>query len=148
MKTKGRTLYSIIDKSGRLDETQLEQDLNSVKEWYQDHGYIDVEIKEVRRDRSNGKMTLVVVVVEGPQYRVGKLRVTGAKVASEQKIRTLMKMKEGKKIAMMKMKLPPLASWPRRKIKIKYKSGGKHWVMDSGFSQHMIDNSHIFTTLE
>ena len=95
MKTKGRTLYSIIDKSGRLDETQLEQDLNSLKEWYQDHGYIDVEIKEVRRDRSKAKMTLVVVLVEGPQYHVGKLRITGAKVASEQKIRALTKMKEG-----------------------------------------------------
>ena len=45
MKTKGRTLYSIIDKSGRLDETQLEQDINSIREWYQDHGYIDVEVK-------------------------------------------------------------------------------------------------------
>ena len=65
MKTKGKTLYSFIDKSGRLDETQLEQDLNAVREWYQDHGYIDVEIKEVRRERSKGKMTIVVVLAEG-----------------------------------------------------------------------------------
>jgi len=34
MKTKGKTLYSFIDKSGRLDETQLEQDVNAVKEYY------------------------------------------------------------------------------------------------------------------
>ena len=65
MKTKGKTLYSFIDKSGRLDETQLEQDLNAVREWYQDHGYIDVEVKEVRRERTKGKMTIVVVLVEG-----------------------------------------------------------------------------------
>src|SRR6185503_17357869 len=48
MKTKGKTMYSFIDKSGRLDETQLEQDLNAVREWYQDHGYIDVEVNDVR----------------------------------------------------------------------------------------------------
>jgi len=95
MKTKGRTLYSFIDKSGRLDETQLEQDINSVREWYQDHGYIDIEVKEVRRERTKGKMTLVVVLAEGAQYHVGKLTVTGAKVATEQKVRALLKMKEG-----------------------------------------------------
>jgi len=90
MKTKGRTLYSFIDKSGRLDETQLEQDINSVREWYQDHGYIDVEVKEVRRDRNNGKMTIVVVLAEGAQYHVGKLTITGTKAAPEQKVRARM----------------------------------------------------------
>ena len=95
MKTKGKTLYSFIDKSGRLDETQLEQDLNAVKEYYQDHGYIDVEVKEVRRERTNGKLTLVVVLAEGPIYHVGKLSIHGEKVANEQRIRALLKMKEG-----------------------------------------------------
>ncbi len=95
MKTKGKTLYSFLDKSGRLDETQLEQDVNAVREWYQDHGYIDVEVKEVRRERNKGKMTLVVVLVEGAQYHVGKLTIIGAKIASEQKVRALLKMKEG-----------------------------------------------------
>ncbi len=32
MKTKGKTFYSFLDKSGRLDETQLEQDINAVRE--------------------------------------------------------------------------------------------------------------------
>jgi outer membrane protein insertion porin family len=95
MKTKGKTLYAFIDKSGRLDETQLEQDVNSVREWYQDHGYIDVEVKEVRRERAKGKLNIVVVLVEGPLYRVGKITISGAKVASVEKIRALLKMKEG-----------------------------------------------------
>jgi outer membrane protein insertion porin family len=95
MKTKGKTLYSIIDKSGRLDETQLEQDVNAVREWYQDHGYVDVEVKEVRRERAGGKLNLVVVLAEGPLYRVGKITITGQKVGAEQKIRALLKMKEG-----------------------------------------------------
>jgi outer membrane protein insertion porin family len=95
MKTKGKTLYSFIDKSGRLDETQLEQDVNAVKEYYQDHGYIDVEVKEVRRERAKGKMTIVVVLQEGPLYRVGKIRITGTKAAPEAKVRALLKMKEG-----------------------------------------------------
>jgi outer membrane protein insertion porin family len=95
MKTKGKTFYSFIDKSGRLDETQLEQDVNAVKEYYQDHGYIDVEVKEVRRERARGKLTIVVVLVEGPIYRVGKIQITGTKAAPESKVRSLLKMKEG-----------------------------------------------------
>jgi outer membrane protein insertion porin family len=95
MKTKGKTLYSFLDKSGRLDETQLEQDVNAVKEYYQDHGYIDVEVKEVRRERARGRMTIVVVIVEGPIYHVGKINITGTKATSSEKVRALLKMKEG-----------------------------------------------------
>jgi outer membrane protein insertion porin family len=95
MKTKSKTLYSFLDKSGRLDETQLEQDINAVREFYQDNGYIDVEVKEVRRERKNGKLHIVVVLEEGPLYRVGKITITGEKEAPEAKIRALLKMKEG-----------------------------------------------------
>ena len=96
MKTRGKTLISFFDKSGRLDEVQLEQDLDKVREWYQDHGYIDVEIKNVRKERShNGPLILTIVVAEGPQYHVGKLTISGEKVAREDSIRALLKMKEG-----------------------------------------------------
>jgi outer membrane protein insertion porin family len=96
MKTKGKTLISIFDKSGRLDETQLQQDLDTVREWYQDHGYIDVEIKEVRRERAEkGPLVLTIVIAEGPKYHVGKLFISGQVVASPDKIRALLKMKEG-----------------------------------------------------
>src|SRR4029077_19453314 len=96
MKTKGKTLVSFIDKSGRLDEVQLQQDLDKIREWYQDHGYIDVEIKDVRRERShNGPMVLTIVIAEGTQYHVGKLTISGEKAATEERIRALLKMKEG-----------------------------------------------------
>ncbi|PYJ75327.1 MAG: outer membrane protein assembly factor BamA [Verrucomicrobia bacterium] len=96
MKTRGKTLVSFIDKSGRLDEVQLQQDLDKIREWYQDHGYIDVEIKDVRRERShNGPLILTIVIAEGPQYHVGKLTISGEKVATEGNIRALLKMKEG-----------------------------------------------------
>src|SRR6266542_1012059 len=96
MKTKGKTLISLFDKSGRLDETQLQQDLDSIREWYQDHGYIDVDVKDVRKERSkNGTIIITIVINEGPQYHVGKLVITGQVVASADKIRALVKMKEG-----------------------------------------------------
>src|SRR2546429_8910204 len=96
MKTKGKTLISLFDKSGRLEETQLQQDLDSIREWYQNHGYIDVEIKDGRRARSeNGPMIITIVIAEGPQYHVNKILISGEKVTTEEKIRALLKMKEG-----------------------------------------------------
>src|SRR6266568_3971403 len=96
MKTKRKTIVSFIDKSGRLDEAQLQQDLDSIREWYQNHGFIDVEIKYVRRERNTkGTLTITIVIAEGPQYHVGKVTVSGEKVAKEESIRALLKMKEG-----------------------------------------------------
>src|SRR5207237_281672 len=96
MKTRGKTLISALDKSGRLDEVQLQQDLDKVREFYQDHGYIDVEVKEVRRGRTEkGPMIITVVISEGPQYHVRKLTVSGYQVASEARIRLILKLKKG-----------------------------------------------------
>src|SRR5437867_4358447 len=96
MKTKRKTIASFIDKSGRLDEAQLQQDLDSLREWYQNHGFIDVAIKDVRRERNTkGALTITIVIAEGPQYHVRKLTISGEKVAKEEGIRPLLKMKEG-----------------------------------------------------
>jgi len=96
MKTRGKTPIYFLDKSGRLDEVQLEQDLDKIREFYQDHGYIDVEVKSVRRERTEkGPMVITVVISEGPQYHVRKLTVSGYQVTREDKIRALLKMKEG-----------------------------------------------------
>src|SRR5213593_2771848 len=96
MKTKRKTIVSFLDKSGRLDEAQLQQDLDSLREWYQNHGFIDVEIKDVRRERNTkGALTITIVIAENPQYHVRKLTISGQKVAKEEGIRPLLKMKEG-----------------------------------------------------
>ena len=95
MKTKGKTVIAFIDKSGRLDEAQLQQDISSVREWYQNHGYVDIEVKDVRRERTANRMNIVLVLNEGPQYHVGRITIAGEKVTSEAKIRALLKMKEG-----------------------------------------------------
>lgn len=96
MKTKRQTIVAFLDKSGRLDEAQLQQDLDSLREFYQDHGFIDVGIKDVRRERNaKGALTITIVIAEGPQYHVRNLTISGEKLAKEGGIRPLLKMKEG-----------------------------------------------------
>jgi outer membrane protein insertion porin family len=96
MKTKQKTLFSFVDKSGRLDETQLQDDLQKVREFYQNHGYIDVAVRDVTKQRtSSGALQIVIAIDEGPQYHVGKLTFVGYKATTEQKLRAVVKMKEG-----------------------------------------------------
>jgi outer membrane protein insertion porin family len=96
MKTKGKTLIAFLDKSGRLDEVQLQQDLDSIKEFYQNKGYIDVEVKNVQKERAGGgPIVLTIAVTEGQQYHTGKVTFSGYKMTSEDKLRAIIKMKEG-----------------------------------------------------
>ena len=96
MKTRQKTLFSFVDKSGRLDETQLQDDLQKVREFYQNHGYIDVAVRDVTKQRtSSGALQIVIAIDEGPQYHVGKLTFVGYKATNEQKLRAVVKMKEG-----------------------------------------------------
>jgi len=96
MKTRQKTLFSFVDKSGRLDETQLQDDLQKVREFYQNHGYIDVAVRDVTKQRtSSGALQIVIEIDEGPQYHVGKLTFVGYKATTEQKLRAVVKMREG-----------------------------------------------------
>ncbi|PYK78372.1 MAG: outer membrane protein assembly factor BamA [Verrucomicrobia bacterium] len=96
MKTKGKTIISVFDKSGRLDETQLQEDVQKVREFYQNHGYIDMVVRDVRKERTSGGALLIVIAIdEGPQYHVGKLNFVGYKVTTEDKLRAAVKTKEG-----------------------------------------------------
>lgn len=94
--TRGKTLYSFLDKSGRLDDVKLQEDLAAVRELYQNKGYIEVELVETRTRRlPNGDQELIIVVREGPQYKVGTLTFDGNKLFTEADIRRFLKMKEG-----------------------------------------------------
>jgi outer membrane protein insertion porin family len=95
MKTRGKTLIAFIDKSGRLDETQLLRDLDSIKEFYQNHGYIDVEVKDVRKERQAGPLIITIAINEGQQYHVGIMTFSGYTKTTEERVRKVLKMKEG-----------------------------------------------------
>src|SRR3954464_9354206 len=54
-----------------------------------------MEVKEVRGERLKDKLMIVVVISEGPIYHVGKISITGTKATTPEKVRMLMKLKDG-----------------------------------------------------
>ncbi len=94
--TRGKTIISFIDKSGRLDTNKLHEDLDSLRELYQNKGYIDVDIQEpVISRNAKGNITLLIRLREGGQYRVSTLNFEGTQVFTDAEIRRFLKMKEG-----------------------------------------------------
>ena len=93
--TRGKDIVSFIDKSGRLDQSKLHEDLDAIRDLYQSKGYIDVEIPETRVEKlANGDLNLVVVIREGVLYHVGTLAFQGTQIFTPSEIRRFLKMKE------------------------------------------------------
>ncbi|WP_246189462.1 outer membrane protein assembly factor BamA, partial [Methylacidimicrobium cyclopophantes] len=95
-KTKKKNLLSFFNKSGLLKEEQFQEDLRKLKEFYQNHGYIDMSIRDVKVDHPTKEETAITIVIhEGVQYRVGTIQLSGNQVYSNADILSSIKMREG-----------------------------------------------------
>lgn len=78
IKTRRWWMFSWITGSGVLKDEQFSEDREKLLSFYQNEGYIDFEIKEVKFDQiSAKKMIIRFVVSEGQQYRVGSVELKG-----------------------------------------------------------------------
>jgi outer membrane protein insertion porin family len=64
---------------GTLKREELQRDLDRIRAFYLDNGYLDVKVgePEVRVIEPRRKLEIAIRVEEGQQYRVGEVRVTG-----------------------------------------------------------------------
>lgn len=80
MKTKKRWFMSWLVGGGRFDEAQFQEDLEALREFYLEEGYLDVSIPEsnVRLEYpKKGRIQLTIQVDEGRQYQVGRVEFEG-----------------------------------------------------------------------
>ncbi len=96
MKTKRWNLLSFLNKSGRLMPAQVEEDKVALRTLYQNRGFADVEITDIRTEPlgDNG-VELIVSIVEGQLYKVNTVRIDGVNIAPEDEILSLFKMRDG-----------------------------------------------------
>ncbi len=64
---------------GTLQRQKLDEDVERILSLYNDHGYVQarVDSTDVAVDREQALVTITLRVMEGPQYKVGKVDVTG-----------------------------------------------------------------------
>jgi outer membrane protein insertion porin family len=89
IKTRRHWMFSWLTGSGKLKDDQLAEDKQKLIEFYQDAGYIDFDIKEVRPEElSPTRMVIRFIVSEGRQYKVGKVEFNGNSTFSSERIRS------------------------------------------------------------
>jgi outer membrane protein insertion porin family len=97
MKTKENNILGFLTGAGRLNNQQLDGDVQRIKELFQDSGYADVQVTDVRIDRLDRKNVAITIYInQGQQYHVGTLTVEGLHIVTEANFRKVIKITEGK----------------------------------------------------
>jgi outer membrane protein insertion porin family len=96
MTTKQRNIFSIITKTGVLDEDALKNDIQLLSAYYMDHGYLEVKVSEPKLDLSNPKkIRIEIEIVEGPQYHLGDIDFKGDILTTKEALFKVIKLKRG-----------------------------------------------------
>ena len=78
IKTRQHWMFSWITQSDVFKADQFEDDKDALSDFYQSHGYLDFEIKDVRFEYPTPKtMGIKFYIYEGRQYKVGSITFTG-----------------------------------------------------------------------
>jgi outer membrane protein insertion porin family len=94
METQEREFYIL---RGTVQRQRLDEDIDRIIQLYNDHGYVQarVEKSEIDVDRENARATIRIVVVEGPQFKVGGVDMTGNSLLPQEEIRRRILLKSG-----------------------------------------------------
>ena len=83
MEQKQKGLFTFLSKKGRMDSDMMVDDERRIEDYYQDHGYLNARVVDVRRVRVDGKnVDLVISIEEGAKFSVGAVAVNGVRVMS------------------------------------------------------------------
>ena len=94
METKERQYFIL---RGKVQRQRLDLDIDRIIGTYNDNGYIQsrVESHDVAVDRERARVTITIVVVEGPQFRVGDVKITGVTLLPEKEVERQNRLKTG-----------------------------------------------------
>lgn len=94
MQTQEREYFIL---RGVVQRQRLDQDVERIIQLYNDHGYIQarVESTDIQVDRAKARVTVKVKVVEGAQFFVGSVDVTGTNVLPVEEVRRQIVLKPG-----------------------------------------------------
>lgn len=89
---------SWLTGAGRLDPKVFEKDIDNIRSYYKDRGFLDVQISDsdviIEYPRPN-RMEITIPVEEGRQYRVGKVNLEGNEIFPIEPLRGQIKLETG-----------------------------------------------------
>jgi len=97
--------WKIWSKDDQYSREKLSGDLEKVRSYYQDRGYIDANVESTQVAISPDKQDIYITanIIEGEQYSVDKIQVTGDLVIEEATLRRLIMTQENDVFSRKKM---------------------------------------------
>lgn len=79
MRTKKKGWFWWLTKSGTLEMDALEMDINRIKSFYHDHGYMTVKVSDPEITLSKDKKSILITIEieEGDRFKLGSLDIMG-----------------------------------------------------------------------
>jgi outer membrane protein insertion porin family len=90
--------FSWLTDTGVFKDDQFDDDLEKLRDYYREQGYLDVEIpqEKVTFTYPDPKhLILTISVTEGRRYRIGEISIVGAKLHPEALLKRILRMKSG-----------------------------------------------------
>lgn len=106
METRSWWIFSWLTGSGRFQTDVFDEDIDKLRDLYREEGFLDVQIDPgaVRFDYPDpGRLVITIPVVEGRQYRVGQITITGASLYQPDLLRRLLQVETGDVFAPKKL---------------------------------------------
>lgn len=98
METKKWWMFSWLTGNGRFKDDQFEDDLDKLRDFYREDGFLDVEIpqEEITFDYPTpSKLVITIHVHEGRQYKIGDIEITGSKIYPAGLLKRLLRQRPG-----------------------------------------------------
>ena len=98
METKKWWFLSWLMGTGRFKDDDFSDDLDKLRDYYREHGYLDVDIPEdkvVFEYPKPERLILIIHVSEGRQYHIGRISFSGNRLHSSVLLRRVVRQKSG-----------------------------------------------------
>ena len=98
METKKWWIFSWLTGSGRFKDDEFDDDLEKLRDYYREHGYLDVEILQenvIFGYPTPEKLVLTINITEGRQYRLGEINFKGNKLFTSSLLKRVARQKSG-----------------------------------------------------
>lgn len=98
METKKWWMFSWLTGSGHFKDDEFDDDLEKLRDYYREQGYLDVEIapEKVTFSYSSAKrLRITITIVEGRQYRIGDIDFTGNKLHPTALLKRVLRQRKG-----------------------------------------------------
>lgn len=98
IETRKWNIFSWLTDTGRFRDDRYETDFDKLRDHYRDHGYLDVDIDpaKVKFDYPKAsRLVLTFTIVEGRQYKLGQVTITGNTLYPTDKLMAALRLKTG-----------------------------------------------------